>query len=478
MPKIFIVFGLGFGDEGKGTTVDFLARNYDAGLAARYNGGAQAGHNVVSPAGDRHCFAQFGSGTLIPGVETLLPREMLIEPQNMINENNGLRKIGVFDAFDRLTVDPNAAIITPYHKMIGQMKEIARGKNRFGSCGMGVGETIRDRRNNIEISLRDFFNENGLRGKLDILRDAKTAQAESLARVFPSSEMLETYEYFSESYGVESLAEFYLDFAANTKIKIDIDWKFLKNKIRKGKSIIFEGAQGALLDETNGFAPYITKGRATYHNAAGLLAKTEIVSQKYKIEKVGVLRAYGHRHGAGPFVTEDEKLGDVFFEPYNKQNRWQGKFRLGWLDLLAIRYGILINDGVDYLALTNLDQLSALQTIKACSSYLYEGELKALDPFFVYEKIGGKKAKITAFQNPAFADANREDLAKILFKCVPLDFLEFKGWQRDISQAKNFSDLPIEAREYIDFLESPQGLNAPIKIISVSPRADGKIIKN
>jgi len=146
--KMFIVIGLGLGDEGKGTIIDYLTRKHRIPLVIK-TGGPQQAHNVVEPNGRWHCFSQFGSGTLVAGTETFLSKEMIVEPGNLLREFYALREKGEQDALVRITIDADASIVTPLERMVSQMREISRGGNRFGSCGMGVGETVFDREKGI-----------------------------------------------------------------------------------------------------------------------------------------------------------------------------------------------------------------------------------------------------------------------------------------------------------------------------------------
>jgi adenylosuccinate synthase len=207
--------------------------------------------------------------------------------------------------------------------------------------------------------------------------------------------------------------------------------------------------------------------------------KDHSLHKRYVVKKVGVIRAFATRHGVGPFVTEDARLADHFKDPYNVENKWQGKLRFGWLDVLAVRYGILANEGIDYLALTNLDQLSGLKTVKFCTSYQYEGNLDILDPYFVWEPINNGKAMITAFKKPDTTITANNELAQILFHCKTLEFKELDGWKEDITKAKGVEELPTQTQECIKFLQSKEGLNVPIEIVSLNPTWEGKIkIKN
>ena len=149
---------------------------------------------------------------------------------------------------------------------------------------------------------------------------------------------------------------------------------------------------------------------------------------------------------------------------------------MGWLDLVAIRYGLLLNDGVDYLAMTNLDQLSGLKRIKVCVAYRYSGDLSQLDKFFTWEALGKNKAMIYAIKKASSEQIQTGALARILLKCQPAKWVEISGWQRDISQIRELGKLPRQARKYLDYLQGPGGLGTPLKIISVNATENGKIL--
>jgi adenylosuccinate synthase len=475
MSRIFIVYGIGFGDEGKGTVTDALARSCGASLVVRYNGGPQAGHNVVAPDGTWHCFAQFGSGTLVPGCRTLLSRLMLIEPENLLVENAALVSKGCGDALERLTIDAGCQVITPFHKMLCQMREIGRGQDRLGSCGMGVGEAVKDGLAGQMLTAGDLLNAAALEGKLAALRKIKMMVAQELLRRQPTAEMRQAYEYFVGRTEPASLAKVYRDFADAAGASLDRSGRCLAEALAEGRTVILEGAQGALLDRRVGFTPYVTKSRSTFHNAEMVLGERAVgpSAANRGIIRIGVMRAYGHRHGPGPFVTEEPNLFGRLSDPYNGENRWQGAFRVGWPDLVALRYGLLINDGADGIALTGLDRLSGVGTIRVCTAYDYEGDKRKLDVYFQCQHLGVRRARITAIKKPANSSMPEGELASLLLNCRPSGWVELPGWSEDISGIRRYEELPAQARGYVDFLQSQ--LKTPIRLVSVSPRADGKL---
>lgn len=470
--EVILVGGLGYGDEGKGSIVDYLVRTKKAGVVIRFNGGAQAGHNVVTPRGLHHTFAQFGSGTLVPGVETHLSRFMVVNPLGMMREEEYLQSLGIKDAFHRTTIDRDALVTTPFQIAINRLLEIWRGDKKHGSCGIGIGQTVKDyqKYGDKVLFVKDLQDPVIMGRKLKFLQEQSRESAYHIISDLQQTKVVEKeLEWLEDKSAVDDLVRYFLGFAGLAKI---VDGSHLANLLNVNSSVVFEGAQGALLDNDYGFYPHTTKTDTTFTNAYKLL---ESAGNEGRVTRIGVLRGYATRHGAGPFVTEDDNLAKYLRDPHNLENKWQGKLRIGWLDILSIRYGILVNDGVDCLALTNLDQLSGLEAIKFCISYEYKGELNVLDPYFEWETIGKKRARILAFKKPDINSVRNEELAQILFQCKPLEFVELRGWQQDITKIKGLKYLPSQTQEYLKFIESPEGLNVPIKIISVSPTWEGKI---
>lgn len=420
--KAFIVCGLGFGDEGKGTVTDALVRRYGASAVVRYNGGPQAGHNVVTPEGVWHCFAQFGAGSFVPGCRTILGPRMLVNLSNMEVEGKVLEEKGLRDIYPRLTIDPGCAVITPMQKIVGQMREIARGKDRYGSCGQGVGETVLDREKGLGITVGDILYPRRCRKKLAELAVAKLTEAQELIASCDSEELRQAYRHLADRCDVEALTVgLRLQLEGFDPMEDASHVRFvgaaLQEALKDRGTVVFEGAQGALLDRTRGTVPHVTKSDTSAKNALDLLAEAGDV----RVTKLGILRAYGHRHGAGPFPTEDESLRGRFDDPLNKTNPWQGAFRIGWLDLASIRDGIAVNNGVDGLALTCLDQLSGMETIRVWTGM----------------------------------------------------WVELPGWKEDLRSIRRFRHLPTNAKRYARYIESTLG--APLRIVSVGPTAEHKL---
>ncbi len=362
----YIVCGLGFGDEGKGSVIDFLCsprRPDPARTVIRFNGGAQAAHNVLTADGRHHTFAQFGSGSFTSGVRTHLSRFVLVDPLALAAEADGLASAGVPDALDRLTVDRDALLVTPYHQAANRAREAARGRDRHGSCGMGIGETARY----------------ALAWPGDGPRVADCAAPRALAR-----SLGRLRDRLCDELGplggpsVDSLCDVYRTFANRVAL---VDGGYLRRLLRAGPAV-FEGAQGILLDEWRGFHPYTTWSTTTFANAETLLAEAGLAEAglagaglaeaRDTAVRLGVVRCYLTRHGPGPFVTEDPTL--EFPEPHNGTGTWQGAFRIGHPDAVALRYAAEVAGGVDGVALTHLD-VAARHRLRLCRAYQADGRM-------------------------------------------------------------------------------------------------------
>ncbi|MFI6782494.1 adenylosuccinate synthetase [Micromonospora sp. NPDC050276] len=325
------VVDLGYGDAGKGTVVDWLCATRPVHTVVRFNGGAQAAHNVVLRDGRQHTFAQFGAGTFHPGVGTHLSRHVVVDPLALAAEADHLATVGVPDALDRLTVDGDALLATPYHRAANRAREIARGADRHGSCGLGVGEAVAYGLAHPDDAPRvaDCHHPALLRRRLGTLRDRLTAELGPLDAP-PVEDCLPAFTGFAERVAI-------------------VDGSWLAGALRTG-TCVFEGAQGVLLDEWHGFHPYTTWSTTTFANVDGLLAEA---GRSGEVTRIGVLRLVTTRHGPGPLVTEDPAL--PLADPHNPTNPWQGRFRFGHFDAVAHRYALAAAGGVDGLALTHLD---------------------------------------------------------------------------------------------------------------------------
>jgi adenylosuccinate synthase len=437
---MILLAGLGFGDEGKGAITDFLANEMDSKSVVRYNGGPQAAHHVVKN-GQVHCFSQFGSGTFKPGLVTYLSKYMLVDPFSLYVEEKALRKVGITDGYKRLFIDNDCLVITPFHKIVGRMREVVL---RYGSCGLGVGETVNDSKvwTSKSLRIKDIPDGALLRYKLNFISKVKKDQAEQLADQYNSKRIYDLLKWIS-NITVNDMVEEYRKMIS--KINVG-DFSSIDDECT-----IFEGAQGVLLDIDYGFWPYVTKTKTTFDNAYKLI-------DDKGFGKVGVIRAYYTRHGMGPFVSEDKQLTFIVQDPHNGFNEWQQDFRLGWFDTVATRYSINILGGLDSIALTNLDRLNCFKDIKVCTAYEYYGK-DDIDDFFDYEVISGRKIihDIKVQEPPDIKRQYR--LKNLLYNCKPV-FTDIKNW----CYAK-----------YIDFLESEH--ITPIRIVSTGPENENRMIR-
>lgn len=346
-----IVVDLGYGDAGKGTVVDWLCsprHPRPARTVVRFNGGAQAAHNVITPDGRHHAFAQFGAGTFTAGVRTHLSRFVLVDPLALAAEAAHLASTGVPSALDLLTIDRDALLVTPYHQAANRIRELARGSEQHGSCGMGIGETARYALENPHDAPRagDCITPRLLARKLAALRDRLTGELGPLPAPPP-----------------DDVRDACRAFAGRVSL---VGGDYLSWLLRQGPAV-FEGAQGILLDEWRGFHPYTTWSTTTFANAQQLLAEAGQTAIR-----LGVTRTYQTRHGPGPFVTEQTALN--LPEPHNARNKWQGPFRTGHLDAVALRYAIQAAGGVDAIALTHLDTAARHPELRLCHAYYTDGQ--------------------------------------------------------------------------------------------------------
>lgn len=367
MNHIFLTVDLGFGDAGKGSVVDYLTRAHDAHTVVRYNGGAQAGHRVVDGglAPREHVFAQFGAGTLA-GADTHLSRFMILDPLAMLAEEEHLRALGVPDAFGQTTIDAGALVITPFARAINRLRELARGDSRHGSCGVGVGETVADSLAHPGLALRagDLADPNALYRRLAALRELSLAKLAALRPSLPANDQAAVeLDLLEDPDWAGWLLDSYAAFAARAQV---VPGDHLRAILARPGAVVFEGAQGVLLDEWRGFHPHTTWSTTTLQNADTLLAEAGYDGAQTRL---GITRAYGTRHGAGPMPSEDAALSAALPDARNYMHAWQQGFRVGWLDMVLLRYAVEVVGRLDGLAVTCLDRLAELPEVQICRGY-------------------------------------------------------------------------------------------------------------
>nr|WP_296066509.1 adenylosuccinate synthetase [uncultured Actinoplanes sp.] len=325
------VVDLGYGDAGKGTVVDALCADRPVRAVLRFNGGAQAAHNVVTDDGRHHTFAQFGAGTL-RGVPTHLTRFVVVDPLALAGEAAALG-----NPYHLLTVDGDALLATPWHREAGRRREAARGRGRHGSCGMGIGEVMAYAQRHADAPrVSDARSRPLLRRRLGAVADDLGPLA------VPLDDVVDAFAAFARTVSI-------------------VDSSYTAEILAAGPCV-FEGAQGVLLDEWRGWHPHTTWSTTTFANVEAMCSS---------FERLGVVRTYTTRHGAGPFVTEDASLD--LPEAHNGAGAWQGAFRAGHFDAVAHRYAVEVAGGVDGLAVTHLDVPDRCPSLRVCTSYTVGG---------------------------------------------------------------------------------------------------------
>jgi adenylosuccinate synthase len=416
-----IVVDLGYGDAGKGSVVDWLCaqsvrdardareeRGRPVQAVVRFNGGAQAAHHVLGPGGAAHAFAQFGSGTFTPGTRTFLSRFVLVDPFALVAEAEHLTGFGVPNPLSLLAIDQDALLTTPYHRAANRAREEARGEGRHGSCGMGIGETARYALDHPEDAPRagDIARPRALIAKLAKLRDRLAEELPVAVPLPPPGQVAAVYSAI----------------AAQVTLAGD---GYLARLLAQGP-VVFEGAQGVLLDEWRGFHPYTTWSTTTFDNAETLLRESGAAAIR-----LGVTRTYQVRHGPGPFPTEDKTL--ELPERHNAEGHWQGPFRSGHLDALALGYAAKVTGGVDAVALTHLDTARRLAgRLRICRGYW----------------LGGRT--VTRIEpGPARDLAYQESLTQALLSARPVydpdDGLAAEDWPDAVAE---ILDAPVTIRSH------------------------------
>jgi adenylosuccinate synthase len=457
--RVCVLDDLGHGDCGKGTSVDFFARFFGFRYVVRYGGGPQAAHHVVLIDGRMHCFSQFGSATFIPGVKTLLSRFMYFNPLNLEKEEEVLRKKGITDAYDRILVDRQCPIVTPLQVRINQLLELSRGHQRHGSCGYGVGQTVKDhqRFGDDYLFAQDLSNRQVCAEKIWLIWQTSMDLAENLLEANSANEEMVRLFQELKNYRLDLLADNYEEIVSRINVVSSDEMLALVRE----EGAIFEPAQGILLDPEVGFFPHTTSTNTTMANAEQLISESGFTGQ---VTRLGVLRAYAHRHGAGPFPTEDRKLLELIPPCHNNYNEWQEHFRLGWFDLVATRYAIEAAGQLDGLMLTNLDRLSGLSEIKVCQAY--RNSVNSRNELSSWCKFN-RKGEITGLKQLNNPDIDTKVKRTQAYKnCLPV-----YDSQADWIVAGKSIDFNLP---YLKYLEKELGV--PIVGLSAGPTADDKMI--
>jgi adenylosuccinate synthase len=429
--QAIIVCGLGYGDEGKGSVVDHLTRVHGAHTVIRFNGGPQAAHNVVTPDGRWHTFSQWGAGTLA-GASTLLGPDTLVNPLNMLREAEHLRgECVVLDVWGRLAVHERCLVITPFHQAMNRLREVARGDARHGTCGEGVGEAVADVLAGWPVLRFGDLDDPQL--ILYRLRELCARYLREFAELgIPASrwrdhDVAPHLDFLAHPNGP---AEVTSDLMTISRLCRVVDDGYVADLLASDGTVIFEGAQGVLLDEWHGWHPYTTWSTTTFDNAQRML---DAAGYAGEVTRLGVVRSYATRHGPGPFVTEDQRLAEWWPEAHNGSEGDQGAFRVGWFDLVATRYAVEVARPTA-LAMTHLDRAPAW---RVCDTYLSpDGELSwrrippKLEEGFALTDLARQErlAALMMVWRPHYVDGPRieyhaEDFARYLAASLGLPLL-------------------------------------------------------
>ena len=423
-----IVVGTQWGDEGKGKVVDILAEFVD--VVVRFQGGNNAGHTIVVD-GERLVLHQIPSGILHPRKKCVIGNGVVVDPKVLLEEMEGLERRGVKVGPENLLISEAAHVIMPYHRVFDVARERAAGKDAIGTTGRGIGPAYEDKVGRRGIRMIDLMDPQVFRKKVqDQLKEVNPYLKERFQeKPFSLKEVVEEYSGYAERLR---------PFLTNTSV-------FLDTEMKAGRSVLFEGAQGTFLDLDHGTYPYVTGSNTVAGNAC-----TGSGVGPTKIDGVvGIVKSYTTRVGAGPFPTElKDELGQMLRERGQEYGATTGRpRRCGWLDMVLVRDAVRLN-GITDLALTKLDVLTGIPTVKICVAYQYKG--KRLE------------------EVPASTE--------ILWECVPV-YEELKGWDEDIRYAKEIEELPRAAQRYLRRIE--ELADVPISLVSVgSSRGDTIMIKN
>ncbi len=418
--KLDVVLGLQWGDEGKGKIVDVLAGNYP--VVARFQGGPNAGHSLHFE-GKSFVLRSVPSGIFRKDAQNIVGNGVVLDPITFRGECENIAKTGV-PVTERIVISKKAHLILPTHRLLDAANEAAMGKGKIGSTLKGIGPTYTDKisRNGLRVGdiLAADFPERYAR-----LKDRHTKQLDQMG--FECNPDAEEEAFFEAT---EYLKQFKL-----------IDCEYYINEILKTQSVLAEGAQGSMLDIDYGSYPFVTSSTTSCAGACvGLGVSPHNIGHVY-----GIFKAYCTRVGSGPFPTElFDETGEKLRKIGNEFGAVTGRpRRCGWLDLVALKYAVMIS-GVTDLIMMKSDCLDSFETIKVCTSYIVDGQPSDQWPFDTYADI-----------QPVYQ--------------------EFKGWNTDLTGCRNESELPTEFRDYIAFMENYLGV--PIKIISLGPDRDATIMR-
>ena len=423
MPGTILV-GTQWGDEGKGKVTDLLARDYD--YVVRFQGGNNAGHTVIHGS-TKLALHLIPSGIMYEGVTPVIGNGVVVDPKVLTEEMAGLEAQGISTA--RLLISGNAHVIMPYHILLDGASEQRLGTNKIGTTKRGIGPCYQDKYTRIGIRIQDLL-------------DPKIFREKVQAAVAEKNEILRDI-YSMPTLSADDICDEYLRYASIIRPHVVDCSHLLNTALREGKKVLFEGAQATQLDIDHGTSPFVTSSNCT---AGGAMTGTGVGPTKVQ-RVLGIAKAYLTRVGSGPFPTElFDEYGETLGEAGHEYGVTTGrKRRCGWFDAVVARYAVEVN-GLTDIALTKLDVLGAVDTIKVCTAYEADGK--------TYDYVPEQQ---TAFHH-----------AKPVYEELP-------SWQCDISGCRTFEELPEQAQAYVERLEQLCG--APISIVTVGPDRDQTIMR-
>lgn len=418
MPGIIVV-GAQWGDEGKGKVVDVFSAHAD--LVVRYQGGANAGHTLVVN-GVKTVLHLIPSGVLHPKCSCMIAPGVVLDVEEVVKEIRDLKAAGVLTNPDQLRISDQCTVLLSYHRQLDAAREKAAGNEKIGTTGKGIGPAYEDRASRKAILFGDLFDRDRLRAKLE-------------ASLLEKNFLLEKY-YAQEPVEVGPLFNRLVELAAELEPFRSKDTSLVVHRaLKAGKKVLFEGAQGTMLDLLHGTYPFVTSSSTISGSACIGTGIGPSVMQKI----VGITKAYTTRVGSGPFPTEmNEALSERLRQEGGEYGATTGRpRRCGWLDLVALKYAIRVN-GLTSLALMKLDVLSGHEKIEVCTAYRLDGvEIKELP-------------------------VSSNDLARV----EPV-YRALNGWTEDITNVRAIQDLPQSARDFIQFIATE--VATPIDVVSVGP---------
>ena len=418
-----VVLGAQWGDEGKGKVTDFFASTAD--YVVRFQGGNNAGHTIVVGK-DKLALSLTPSGVLYPECTPVIGSGCVIDLGFLKQELEMLKEKNI--STEKLVISPNAHVIMPYHKLLDELIEESLGENKIGTTKKGIGPCYADKIQRKGIRIQDLLNKNNFSEK--VKKNIEEVNL-TLTKIYNQPPLI-AEEIINE---FDAYVDTVSEHVADTSLLI-------ANAIKNNKSILFEGAQGTLLDIDHGTYPFVTSSNTSSGNAA----IGSGVGPKNLDRIVGVTKAYISRVGSGPFLTEQEnEIGDYLIEKGAEFGVVTGRRRrCGWLDLISLKYSVRVNSLTE-LFITKLDVLSGLEELKLCVGYKNSNEVLTDYPY----------------------DQNILNTAEPIYETLD-------GWTDDISSIKNFEDLPKNAQIYIKAIED--FIEVPITFISVGPERTENII--